>query len=95
MRGRWQNEGRVEDPKSVSRWEEDLSGVSPKGYEQYTQRAAFWETVIAGEYQDEDGGMVITAHDKKSALKLHDAAVELIRLIGLKDFKMLRKQVRE
>jgi hypothetical protein len=39
--------------------------------------------------------MVITVHDKKSALKLHDAAVELIRLIGLKDFKMLRKQVRE
>ena len=64
-------------------------------YEQYTQRAAFWETVIAGEYQDEDGGMVITAHDKKSALKLHGAAVELIHLIGLKAFKMLRKQVRE
>lgn len=64
-------------------------------YEQYTQRAAFWETVIAGEYRDDDGGIVVTTHDKKSALKLHDAAVELIRLIRLKDFKMLRKQVRE
>ena len=64
-------------------------------YEQESPHHIFWETVIAGEYQDEDGGMVITAHDKKSALKLHDAAVELIRLIGLKDFKALRKQVRE
>lgn len=62
-------------------------------YEQYTQRAAFWETVIAGEYRDDDGGIVVTTHDKKNALKLHDAAVELIRLIGLKDFKALRKRV--
>mgnify|MGYP000933427139 CR=1 FL=1 len=62
-------------------------------YEQYMHRATFWETVIAGEYGDDDGGVVITTHDKKSALKLHDAAVELIRLIGLKDFKALRKRV--
>ena len=64
-------------------------------YEQESPHHIFWETVIAGEYRDDDGGIVVTTHDKKNALKLHDAAVELIRLIGLKDFKTLRKQVRE
>ena len=62
-------------------------------YEQESPHHIFWETVIAGEYRDDDGGIVVTTHDKKSALKLHDAAVELIRLIGLKDFKALRKRV--
>lgn len=62
-------------------------------YEQESPHHIFWETVIAGEYRDDDGGIVVTTHDKKSALKLHDAAVELIRLIGLKDFTALRKRV--
>ena len=63
-------------------------------YEQETPHHIFWETVIAGEYRDEDGGIVITTHDKKNALKIHNAAVELIRLIGLKEFKVLRKRVK-
>jgi len=63
-------------------------------YEQETPHHIFWETVIEGEYGDNDGGIVITTHDKKNALKLHDAAVALIRLIGLKDFKVLRKEAR-
>ena len=63
-------------------------------YEQETPHHIFWETVIEGEYGDNDGGIVITTHDKKNALKLHDAAVALIRLIGLKDFRALRKEAR-
>ncbi len=63
-------------------------------YEQETPHHIFWETVIEGEYGDNDGGIVITMYDKKNALKLHDAAVALIRLIGLKDFKVLRKEAR-
>lgn len=62
-------------------------------YEQESPHHIFWETVIAGECRDDDGGIVITTHNKKSALKLHDAAVALIRLIGLGDFKTLRKRV--
>ena len=63
-------------------------------YEQETPHHIFWETVIEGEYGDNDGGIVIAMYDKKNALKLHDAAVALIRLIGLKDFKVLRKEAR-
>jgi len=63
-------------------------------YEHETPHHTFWETVIEGEYGDNDGGIVVKMHNKKNALKLHEAAVAFIRLIALKNFKVLRKWVR-
>lgn len=63
-------------------------------YEHETPHHTFWETVIEGEYGDNDGGIVVKMHNKKNALKLHEAAVAFIRLIALKNFKVLRKRVR-
>lgn len=72
----------------------DRVNVVVATYEHETPHHTFWETVIEGEYGDNDGGIVVKMHNKKNALKLHEAAVAFIRLIALKNFKVLRKWVR-
>lgn len=60
-------------------------------YEQETPNEVFWETVIAGDCNDSAGGIVIPSQTRKDAYKMHDMAADIIRMIGLKEFKILRK----